>query len=64
MDFNEYYHSLSPDEKKALAVKLETSVKYLAHLASGFRKAGGKTLAVAKKNRMGFLLKMLRPELY
>ena len=43
---------------------LETSVKYVAHLASGFRKAGGKTLAVAKKNRMGFLLKMLRPELY
>ena len=62
--FKDYYELLSPEGKVELAEKAGTSVAYLSHLATGFRKAGADMIArltVADKN---ITVEMLRPDLY
>lgn len=41
MTFNRYYRQLSPEGKKRLATRVNTSVAYLSHLAHGHRSPGG-----------------------
>lgn len=44
MKFRTYYESLSPEGKRELAKKLDTSVPYLYQLSVGIRNAGAKFL--------------------
>lgn len=44
-NFRELWSSLSPDEKRSLAEKADTSVAYLSQVAHGHRRAGYKTIA-------------------
>jgi len=43
--FQDLWTSLSPEEKRQLAEKADTSVAYLSQIAGGHRRAGNKTIA-------------------
>ena len=64
MTFTDFWYSLSPDEKKELVVKAETSYEQLLHLASGRRSAGIVlfTKLCNADRRIG--AEMLRPDLF
>ena len=53
MKFDEYFNSLSPDEKSMLAIKLDTSKAYLYQLAQGHRNAGNKILKKIREATRG-----------
>jgi len=62
---NEYWSSLVPERKKALAAKLKKSVAYLSNIFNGHSRAGGplsKKIHAATKGKINKA--DLRPDIF
>lgn len=55
MRFKKYYKSLSAEDKKDLADRMNTSLAYLSQLANGHRKAGAKILLQIESSTGGLV---------
>ena len=62
--FKSVFSALSPEEKKHLATKADTSVAYLSQIANGHRKAGVELIVNLCHADIRMTPEMLRPDLY
>ena len=62
--FKKYWLALSPDERAALAKRAKTSVAYLQHISTGYKKAGLKSVVNIERATQGEITaRMLRPDI-